>query len=220
MATKKSAAKSCKNMDALPAVAPEAQRSAERANMAMRPSVNAAAVMVSYGKPLGVEQRDIAALVNRLCEDVEDVWAGDMTRAEAMLFGQAHALQSMFMELARRAAAQEYLKHWEGYLRMALKAQNQCRMTLESLAAIKNPPVVIAKQANINNGGQQQVNNTPVPGINPSSAFAHASESETAPTKLLEPSDGERMDARAPRKTGSAHSDVEAVGAVLRPKKR
>ena len=42
-------------------------------------------------------------------------------------------------------------------MRMAMKAQNQCRMTLETLATIKNPPVVFAKQANINNGGQQQV---------------------------------------------------------------
>jgi hypothetical protein len=44
-------------------------------------------------------------------------------------------------------------------MRMAMRAQNQCRMTLETLATIKNPPVVYAKQANINNGGQQQVNN-------------------------------------------------------------
>jgi hypothetical protein len=42
---------------------------------------------------------------------------------------------------------------------MALKAQNQCRMSLETLATIKKPPVVFARQANINNGGQQQVNN-------------------------------------------------------------
>jgi len=31
-------------------------------------------------------------------------------------------------------------------------------MTLETLATIKNPPVVFARQANVNNGGQQ-VNN-------------------------------------------------------------
>jgi hypothetical protein len=46
----------------------------------------------------------------------------------------------------------------ENYMRMAMRAQNQCRMTLETLATIKNPPVVFAKQANINNGGQKQVN--------------------------------------------------------------
>ena len=30
---------------------------------------------------------------------------------------------------------------------------SQCRVTLEILATIKNPPVVIARQANINNCG-------------------------------------------------------------------
>ena len=39
--------------------------------------------------------------------------------------------------------------------KLALKAQSQCRATLETLAAIKNPPVIFVKQAN----GHQQVNN-------------------------------------------------------------
>ena len=55
-------------------------------------------------------------------------------------------------------------------MRMAMKAQNQCRMTLETLATIKNPPVVFARQANINNGGQQQVNN----GVKPAAALPGA----------------------------------------------
>jgi hypothetical protein len=39
------------------------------------------------------------------------------------------------MSLVRRAANQEYLKQHETYLRMALKAQNQSRMTLQKGAA-------------------------------------------------------------------------------------
>jgi hypothetical protein len=159
MATKKPAGKTAGKMEARPAAAPDPEKSEAMARMAVRPSVNAAAVMASYGKPLGIDDDDIVALMDRLSDDMKDVWAGDMKRAEAMLFGQAHALQAIFMNLARRAPAQEYMKNWEAYLRMALKAQNQCRMTLETLATIKNPPVVFARQANINNGGQQQVNN-------------------------------------------------------------
>jgi hypothetical protein len=54
----------------------------------------------------------------------------------------------------------EHFDAFERYLRLALKAQNQCRATLETLAAIKNPPVVFTKQANINHGnGNQQINN-------------------------------------------------------------
>jgi hypothetical protein len=87
-----------------------------------------------------------------------------------MLFAQAQTLQSIFMNLARRATSQQYMNHWEAFLRMALKAQSQCRATLEALATIKNPPVVFAQQANINQGGQQQVNN----GAAPASALPSA----------------------------------------------
>ena len=97
MATKKTAAQAAGKKEARPAAAPGSEKSEAMAKMALRPSVNAAAVMVSYGKPLGIAEDDIAALMDRLGEDVQDVWAGDMKRAEAMLFGQAHALQAIFM---------------------------------------------------------------------------------------------------------------------------
>ena len=45
-----------------------------------------------------------------------------------------------------------------GYLRVALKAQAQCRATLETLAEMKQPPTLLARQANIAHG-PQQVNN-------------------------------------------------------------
>jgi len=63
------------------------------------------------------------------------------------------------------------------YLRLALKAQGQCRATLETLAAIKNPPVVFARQANIAHG-PQQVNNGPPP--------ARTENATIAPNKVLE----------------------------------
>lgn len=84
-----------------------------------------------------------------------------MERAEAMLLAQAHTLDSLFNNLARRAQNQQYLNQFETNLRLALKAQSQCKATLETLAAIKNPPVVIAKQANISNGHQQINNGVP-----------------------------------------------------------
>ena len=217
MATKQPAAKVAGKKEARPAAAPDPEKSEALAKMTMRPSVNAAAVMVSYGKTLGIEEDDIGALVDRLADDVKDVWAGDMKRAEAMLFGQAHALQAIFMNLARRASTQEYMKNWEAFLRMALKAQNQCRMTLETLATIKNPPVVIARQANINNGGQQQVNNGTVPAGHPP---AHAAKVQAAPTGLLEQQHGEWLDTGAAGTAGGADTDMAPVGEVHRPAKR
>lgn len=38
------------------------------------------------------------------------------------------------------------MSHWDAFMRTALKAQNQCRMTLETLATINNPPLVFANQ--------------------------------------------------------------------------
>ena len=56
----------------------------------------------------------------------------------------------------------EHIHATEAYMRMALRAQNQVRLTLETINTIKNPPVVIAKQANITSG-PQQVNNVLAP---------------------------------------------------------
>jgi hypothetical protein len=181
---------------ARPAPAPDRENSEALAEMVLQPSLNAAAVVSQYTKPMGVEDTDVGALMDQLQAHEQGLWAGDMKRAEAMLCGQAHALQAIFVNLARRAQSQQYLAHWEAYLRMALKAQNQCRMTLETLATIKNPPVVIARQANINNGGQQQVNNgtAPAAGREPS----RAGNPEAAQTGLLERDQGEHSLDTAP----------------------
>ncbi len=187
------------------------------ARMALKPSVSAALVMTEYTKPMG--QQDLGALMAALSDGMEDVWAGDMKRPEAMLYGQAHALQAIFMSLARRATTQEYLKQWEAYLRMALKAQNQCRMTLETLATIKNPPVVFARQANINNGGQQQVNNGAAAASRTvrASAGAHAAIPKTDQTELLEASHGQRLDTRAAGAAGGADPHLATMGTIDRP---
>jgi len=47
----------------------------------------------------------------------------------------------------------QYPEAFERYMTLSLKAQGQALATLETLAAIKCPPVVFARQANINNGG-------------------------------------------------------------------
>lgn len=146
------------------------------AGLTLRPSANAAAIIAEYGKPFG--EQSVDDLIASLVVSIEGVTGGNMKRCEAMLVGQAHALQSIFMNLSRRAINQDYLKNYETYLRLALKAQGQCRATLETLAAIKNPPVVFAKQANIANG-PQQVNNGTAP-------HAHAREEKTIqPNELL-----------------------------------
>jgi hypothetical protein len=171
-----------------------------------RPEVTAAAVIESWQK----DTHDVNELVAELARQVDAVGAGDLRRAEGMLIAQAHALDNIFANLARRATNQQYLPQWEAYMRMAMKAQNQCRMTLDTLATIKNPPVVFARQANINNGGQQQVNNGAMPNS------AHAATSPAAPTKLSKVNHELRADTRPSSAVCGTLSSTSPVGAVHR----
>lgn len=145
------------------------------ARCATSPSVSAAVIVEAFAKQ-SVGEQDVASLMNELLEANKEVHGGDLTRAESILMSQTHALQSIFVAMARRSArnAGEYINASETYMRMALKAQNQCRMTLETLATIKNPPVIFAKQANIAHGHQQ---------VNNSAAVTHAAKTENAPNE-------------------------------------
>jgi hypothetical protein len=197
---------------------PDKAKADALADLTLTPGLNAAAVVGVYvEKTFGAQ--DVGSLARSLTEEMKEVRAGDLKLAEAMLHGQAQALQAIFVNLARRANSQQYLKNWEAYLRIALKAQNQCRMTLETLATLKNPPVVIARQANINNGGQQQVNNAAetVPGrAHFADATAHAANRENGKTGLLEASNGERLDTGTAGAAGRADPHLAPVGRVDR----
>ena len=170
-----------------------------------RPEVTSAAVI----QVIEGENHNINALITQLAEQVAAVNAGDMSRPEAMLVAQAHTLDGLFSRLARRAVANMDAGHIEAgerYLRLALKAQSQCRSTVESLAEIKNPrPVAFIRQGNFSNG-PQQVNN----------GLARAGEIENQPNKVLEHQHGERLDFGATSEAGGADTDLEAVGAVNR----
>ena len=85
---------------------------------------------------------DVAALAVQLEIGMNDVRKNNLRECEEMLYCQAHALQAIFVNTALQVLKQEWFRNSEAYMRMALKAQNQCRMTLETLAQIKNPPVV------------------------------------------------------------------------------
>lgn len=149
------------------------------------------------------------AVIESLKKDAVKINAGDMTKVEAILSSQATALNGMFSALANRAASNmgKHIETSERYLRMALKAQNQCRMTLETLSNIKNPPVVYARQANISNG-PQQVNNT---------LHAYTGENKNQPIKVLEQSNEQRVDSPAQSETGHSNSELETVDASHRP---
>ena len=154
--TTKATAKAKKATPTPPATTPD-KRTLKPHELVLSPTIQSAVAIAAWSKFAGTV--DLAELVDDLRTRVEKVQGGDMQPVEAMLMGQAMTLETIFTSLARRATSQEYLKQFQAHLGLALKAQAQCRATLEALAEIKNPrPVLIAKQANVTNG-PQQVNN-------------------------------------------------------------
>ena len=135
---------------------------------------------------------DVPSLTDELRDQAAAVNRGELNHVEAMLMNQATALQSLFARLSERGMSCDTIVPFEANLRMALRAQSQCRATLETLAAIKNPPIVFAKQANINQGnGNQQVNN------GTSDPASPAGEIINQQSELLEAQHGERVDTGA-----------------------
>ena len=175
-------------------------RSAPRANVSNALLVHAFCQQ-TYG------ELDLKSVVVDLMAQCDSVHGGDLARVEAMLTAQAHSLDAIFTTLAMRAARAEFQPQLEINLRLGLKAQAQCRATLETLAAIKNPPV-FAKQANIAHGPQQVNNGTPA---------THAQQSESAPTELLEHDHGKWVDSAKTIDAGRRDQKMEAVVAVHRP---
>lgn len=80
--------------------------------------------------------------------------------AETILATQAVTLDALYHAVLARAQQCGNVYHiFEKYLRLALKAQNQCRSTLIALQEIRCPrPIQYVGQANIS-AGPQQVNN-------------------------------------------------------------
>lgn len=195
-------------VDGVIRVAEEAGISKERllANVALDPLVGGAAVASSFAKGY-FGAVDIGDAVDALHDRGRAVRGNDLASVENMLTGQAAALNAIFLELTRRAGANmgEYIQAAETYMRLALKAQAQCRATLETLANIKNPPVVYARQANIA-AGPQQVNN--------GGGASPASNQAIPPNELLETEHGKRLEPGAASAAISSDPALEAVGAT------
>lgn len=166
---------------------------------------------------------EIGELVEATQQAVERAKRGGTEQADSLLTSQAIALNAVFLEMGRRAALNmgSHLRATETYMRLALKAQSQCRTTLESLAEIKNPrAVAFVKQANIA-GGHQQVNNLAPESPSPVPEEAGRAESKRRPNELLEEiSDAQWLDPRAAPAAGAGNPGLATVGAGDRPAKR
>lgn len=180
-------------------------------------ATNATTVMVFAKGTLG-EEVDLTETFRALQADGRKVQAGDLSGLERVLAAQAVALNTVFGEMARRAALNtgEYLDTTDRYMRLAMRAQSQCRATVETLALIKQGPPVFARQANIAHG-PQQVNNGIPHASRAVRADAHAGEnSKSRQPEQLETSDGERVDTGAAGTAGRGDPALETMGAKHR----
>ena len=152
---------------------------------------------------------DLTECVDVLTRKAEKVIAGDLSALEATLTAQATTLDTIFNQLAQRSANNmaTRLDPFERYMRLALKAQGQCRSTIETLVAIKNPPSMFVKQANISHWPQQ---------INYGMGSTRTEKTESQKNKLLDQQHVNTLDTGTSSKSGGANPNLEAVEAVYR----
>ena len=136
-------------------------KEAALAELAYDPAARSLVVTKGFIKGSLGENNSLNESLDALMAQVREVQSGNLESVEKTLIVQANTLDAMFNELSRRAIMNmgSNLNATEAYLRLALKAQSQCRTTLETLSEIKNPPVLFARQANVTTGPQQVNNN-------------------------------------------------------------
>lgn len=214
MATKRKSDKKPDPNQITAAGKPDEDQAVAIARTVLRPTVQAAVTLKEYGKSYG--DLDLGGLIDTLTEQTRASSDGDLKRAEAMLTTQAHTLDAIFNNLARRAINAEYMDNLDRYLKLALRAQSQCRSTWEALATIKNPPVAgYVRQANIAHGPQQVNNASAAPAGAP-----RAGENQNLQNKLLEEKDGERLDPGTACTPGRADPEMATLGEVDRAEDR
>lgn len=176
---------------------------------------NAALVGAFNARSMGADY-SLTDLCHALNHMVRDSKGGSTTAADSILIPQVSVMNAIFGECMRRALANmsDYPQAAEMYMRLGLKAQSQCRATLESLAKIKNPPnVAFVNQANIANGPQQVNNGVPA---EPMPAPLRAGNQEKTPNELLETSNGEWLDPSEASQAIRRNKELAAVGEVHR----
>jgi hypothetical protein len=171
-----------------------------------------ALLVTSFAKP-EFGELNLTEVFEALQSGVGAVNGGDLSAVEGLLSVQIVALNAMFGEMARRAALNmgQHIDAADRYMRLALRAQSQCRATAETLAVIKAGPPIFAHQANVAHG-PQQVNNS---ATSPTTRARKSTESKQP--ELLESSDGKRLDTGTAGTASGGDSALEAVGAEHRP---
>lgn len=131
------------------------------ARLGLRPGVRHAQVAGRAAGQLFGEKNAPGIMDNTeaLAEILTAAESGDKRETSRILAAQAVTLDALFTELATRAGQNmgHYLEASEKYMRLALKAQSNCRATLEALAKLHQPREQTVKHVHVNDGGQAVV---------------------------------------------------------------
>ena len=167
---------------------------AERiAKLAVSPEMSSQRVVAASEREQGLDQHlDIPRLMAVLKAESERLSEGKSDDIGPILANQALALQSLFSRLTERALSQSHMSNIEAFMRLALRAQSQCRATLEALSSLNKAPTVFAQQANV--ATNQQIN--------------------YAQNQLLGDDDELRPNTRAPGAEKAVNPEMEALGEV------
>jgi len=161
MATKKKTPTKPKPNQLEVEIGKDEDRTEQLARVKLNPKVRHAATTGFFTAHLfsETEQPSIEANLKALRKAIEKVEEGDKAFASGMLAAQALTLDTMFAELARRASMNmgQHLEAGDRYTRLALKAQANCRATLEALGKLHQPREQTVKHVHVNEGGQAVV---------------------------------------------------------------
>ena len=156
----KSKALSAKPSKAVPIHASECPVETSRnvAKVAVSPEMASQRIVAATERSKGLYQYlDTPQLMTVLKAESERLSGGKSEDLGPILANQTLSLQSIFARLAERALDQNSMSNIEGFMRLALRAQSQCRATVEALTALNRRTKIVAQQANF--GGIQQINN-------------------------------------------------------------
>ena len=173
----------------------ELETAEQIAKLAVSPGMSSQRVVAAAERNEGLDEHlDIPQLMAVLKAESERLSEGKSEEVGPILANQALALQSLFSRLTESALSQSHMSNIGAIMRLALRAQSQCRATLETLSSLNKAPTVFAQQANV--ATNQQIN--------------------YAQNQLLGDDDELRQDTRAPGAEKAVNPKMEALGEVDR----
>ncbi len=189
----------------------DGNREKRMAELSIDPSIVGSLMIQDYATCETFREVDTNCLTDALSEQIQVTNDNNLTGLESMLTAQAYTLNAMFNNLSLKAINNmgHDMSVADIFLKFGLRAQSQCRSTIEAISAVKNPPMMgYVKQANITQG-PQQVNN----GIDQGNT-SRAGEKQNPKNELLEVKDGNQLDTGTQGQAIRDDSAMETVGKV------